>query len=278
MGYPMAGHISLGGYEVNVFNRSKQKSLAWSADYGGKNFDSPAQAVKGCDMAFLCVGKDEDVEEVVLETNGVLEGLAPGGIIIDHTTTSALLAKKMDKMCQDQGISFIDAPVSGGEVGAKLGNLTIMAGGDIKTFKKSKRVMDLYSKYCKRMGKSGSGQLTKMVNQICIAGLIQSLAEGMDFSERVGLDTKDVIGVLSQGAAQSWQMKNRWETMLNDEYEHGFAVDWMRKDLAFALQEASQNGASLEITKQVDTFYSEIQDQKGGRWDTSSLFRRLQRK
>ena len=278
MGYPMAGHISLGGYEVNVFNRSKQKSLAWSADYGGKNFDSPSQAVKGCDMAFLCVGKDEDVEEVVLETNGVLEGLAPGGIIIDHTTTSALLAKKMDKICQDQGVSFIDAPVSGGEVGAKLGNLTIMAGGDIKTFKKSKRVMDLYSKYCKRMGKTGSGQLTKMVNQICIAGLIQSLAEGMDFSERIGLDTKDVIGVLSQGAAQSWQMKNRWETMLNDEYEHGFAVDWMRKDLAFALQEASQNGASLEITKQVDIFYSEIQDQKGGRWDTSSLFRRLQRK
>ncbi len=278
MGYPMAGHISQGGYEVSVFNRSKEKSRSWNKDYGGRVSDSPVEAVKGCDMAFLCVGKDKDVEQVVLGANGILEGISPGGIVIDHTTTSSVLAKKLEKECQKKEIFFIDAPVSGGEIGAIEGNLTIMAGGDKEAFNKSKKVMNLYSKYCKRMGKAGTGQLTKMVNQICIAGLLQGLAEGMDFSEKAGLNTKEVIGAISQGAAQSWQMDNRWETMLDDEYEHGFSVDWMRKDLTISLQEATRNGSSLEITKIIDSFFSEIQDQGGARWDTSSLFRRLQRK
>ena len=226
-------------------------------------------------MIFLCVGNDEDVEKIILGKNGVLEGLETGGIIVDHTTTSAVLARNMSVSSSKKGIFFIDAPVSGGEIGAKNGTLTIMAGGDEEAFKSSLEVINLYSKYCKRMGGSGSGQLTKMVNQICIAGLIQGLAEGMHFSEKAGLDTKEVIEVISKGAAQSWQMENRWETMLSDYYEHGFAVDWMRKDLGFVLEEAIANGSNLEVTTLVDTFYAEIQRKGGGKLDTSSLFRRL---
>ena len=275
MGSPMAGHISNAGYSLKVFNRTREKSELWSEEYSGEVALSPAELAEGCDIVFLCVGNNQDVEEIVKGKNGVLEGLKAGGIIVDHTTTSSVLARTMSVSSSEKGISFIDAPVSGGEIGAKEGTLTIMAGGDEEAFKSSLEVINLYSKYCKRMGESGSGQLTKMVNQICIAGLIQGLAEGMHFSEKAGLDTKEVIEVISKGAAQSWQMENRWETMLSDFYEHGFAVDWMRKDLGFVLEEATTNGSNLEVTALVDTFYEEIQQKGGGRWDTSSLFRRL---
>jgi 3-hydroxyisobutyrate dehydrogenase-like beta-hydroxyacid dehydrogenase len=275
MGSPMAGYISKAGYSLKVFNRTREKSELWSKDYLGRVALSPAELAEGCDMVFLCVGNDEDVEKIILGKNGVLEGLETGGIIVDHTTTSSVLARNMSVSSSKKGIFFIDAPVSGGEIGAKDGTLTIMAGGEEEAFKSSLEVINLYSKYCKRMGGSGSGQLTKMVNQICIAGLIQGLAEGMHFSEKAGLDTKEVIEVISKGAAQSWQMENRWETMLSDYYEHGFAVDWMRKDLGFVLEEAIANGSNLEVTTLVDTFYAEIQRKGGGKWDTSSLFRRL---
>ena len=226
-------------------------------------------------MVFLCVGHDQDVEEIIRGKNGVLESMKPGGIIVDHTTTSSVLAKNMAMNSLKKGIFFIDAPVSGGEKGAKEGSLTIMAGGDEEAFNSSLQVLNLYSKYSKRMGDSGTGQLTKMVNQICIAGLIQALAEGMHFSEKAGLNTQEVIEVISRGAAQSWQMDNRWESMLADYYEHGFAVDWMRKDLGFVLEESVVNGSNLEITNLIDSFYDEVQQRGGGRWDTSSLFRRL---
>jgi len=275
MGSPMAGHISNAGYRLKVFNRTREKAELWSQEYSGEVTLSPAELAEGCDMVFLCVGNNQDVEEIVLGKNGVLEGLKAGGIIVDHTTTSSVLARTMSVNSSEKGISFIDAPVSGGEIGAKEGTLTIMAGGDEEAFKSSLEVISLYSKFCKRMGGSGSGQLTKMVNQICIAGLVQGLAEGMHFSEKAGLDTKEVIEVISKGAAQSWQMENRWETMLSDFYEHGFAVDWMRKDLGFVLEEATTNGSNLEVTALVDIFYAEIQQKGGGRWDTSSLFRRL---
>ena len=275
MGSPMAGYISKAGYSLKVFNRTREKSELWSKDYLGQVALSPAELAEGCDMIFLCVGNDEDVEKIILGKNGVLEGLETGGIIVDHTTTSSVLARNMSVSSSKKGIFFIDAPVSGGEIGAKDGTLTIMAGGEEEAFKSSLEVINLYSKYCKRMGGSGSGQLTKMVNQICIAGLIQGLAEGMHFSEKAGLDTKEVIEVISKGAAQSWQMENRWETMLSDYYEHGFAVDWMRKDLGFVLEEAIANGSNLEVTTLVDTFYAEIQRKGGGKLDTSSLFRRL---
>ena len=275
MGSPMAGHISNAGYSLKVFNRTREKSELWSEEYSGEVTLSPAELAESCDLVFLCVGNNQDVEEIVQGKNGVLEGLKAGGIIVDHTTTSSVLARTMSVSSSKKGISFIDAPVSGGEIGAKEGTLTIMAGGDEEAFKSSLEVINLYSKYCKRMGESGSGQLTKMVNQICIAGLIQGLAEGMHFSEKAGLDTKEVIEVISKGAAQSWQMENRWETMLSDFYEHGFAVDWMRKDLGFVLEEAIANGSNLKVTALVDTFYAEIQQKGGGRWDTSSLFRRL---
>ena len=275
MGSPMAGHISNAGYSLKVFNRTKKKSELWNEDYSGEVAFSPAELAEGCDIVFLCVGNNQDVEEIVQGKNGVLEGLKAGGIIVDHTTTSSVLARTMSVSSSEKGISFIDAPVSGGEIGAKEGTLTIMAGGDEEAFKSSLEVISLYSKFCKRMGGSGSGQLAKMVNQICIAGLVQGLAEGMHFSEKAGLDTKEVIEVISKGAAQSWQMENRWETMLSDFYEHGFAVDWMRKDLGFVLEEATTNGSNLEVTALVDTFYEEIQQKGGGRWDTSSLFRRL---
>ena len=275
MGSPLAGHISKAGYDLTVFNRTREKSEHWKEEYSGEIALSPAELAEGCDMVFLCVGNNQDVEEVVLGKNGLLKSLKPGGIIIDHSTTSSILAKNMASSSLERDVFFIDAPVSGGEVGAKEGALTIMAGGDEEAFKSSLEVINLYSKYCKRMGGSGSGQLTKMVSQICIAGLIQALAEGMNFSEKAGLDTKEVIDVISKGAAQSWQMENRWETMLSDYYEHGFAVDLMRKDLGFVLEEALVNGSDLEITSLVDTFYSEIQKTGGGRWDTSSLFRRL---
>ena len=277
MGSPIAGHISKAGYGVTVFNRTIEKSKLWHEEHGGKVALSPSELAEGCDMVFVCVGHDQDVEEIIQGRNGVLESMEPGGIIVDHTTTSSVLAKNMAVSSLKKGIFFIDAPVSGGEIGAKEGSLTIMAGGDEEAFNSSLQVLNLYSKYSKRMGDSGSGQLTKMVNQICIAGLIQALAEGMHFSEKAGLNTKEVIEVISRGAAQSWQMDNRWETMLADYYEHGFAVDWMRKDLGLCLAEANRNGALLPVSALVDQFYSEVQSMGGGRWDTSSLVRRLRR-
>ena len=275
MGSPMAGHISKAGYDVTVFNRTVEKSKLWHEEHGGKVALSPSELAERCDMVFLCVGHDQDVEEIIRGKNGVLESMEPGGIIVDHTTTSSVLAKNMAMSSLKKGIFFIDAPVSGGEIGAKEGSLTIMVGGDEEAFNSSLQVLNLYSKYSKRMGDSGTGQLTKMVNQICIAGLIQALAEGMHFSEKAGLNTQEVIEVISRGAAQSWQMDNRWESMLADYYEHGFAVDWMRKDLGFVLEESVVNGSNLEITNLIDSFYDEVQQRGGGRWDTSSLFRRL---
>ena len=278
MGSPMAGHISNAGYRLKVFNRTREKAELWSQEYSGEVTLSPAELAEGCDMVFLCVGNNQDVEEIVLGKNGVLEGLKAGGIIVDHTTTSSVLARTMSVNSSEKGISFIDAPVSGGEIGAKEGTLTIMAGGDEEAFKSSLEVINLYSKFCKRMGGSGSGQLTKMVNQICIAGLVQGLAEGTHFSEKAGLDTKEVIEVISKGAAQSWQMENRYKTMIDDQFDFGFAVDWMRKDLKIAMDEAKKNNSPLPVTKIVDGYYEEIQKMGGNRWDTSSLIRRFRKK
>jgi 3-hydroxyisobutyrate dehydrogenase-like beta-hydroxyacid dehydrogenase len=278
MGFPMAGHISKAGYEVRVFNRSNNKAVSWTKKYSGEICSSPSEIGKTCDMVFLCVGNDADVEDVVLKKEGLIETMKKGGIIIDHTTTSAHLARKIFKETAKRQIHYLDAPLSGGEIGAKEGALTIMCGGDEQAFEEARKVMKLYSKFSIRMGESGTGQLTKMVNQICISGLIQSLAEGINFSENAGLDTKKVIEVISKGAAQSWQMDNRWETMLEDEYDHGFAVDWMIKDLGFIKKEASLNNSTIEITNLVLSFYEEIKDKGGGKFDTSSLLRRIQEK
>ena len=276
MGSQIAKHIAKSGFNIRVFNRTQEKAKAWVEMYGGSFFNSPKEAARESDMVFLCVGNDEDVRSVITRNDGVLQSLTKGSIIIDHTTTSADLSLEMSQICLSKGIDFIDAPVSGGQVGAEKGELTVMAGGRNKAFKSAKEFMDLYSKSCVRMGKSGSGQLTKMVNQICLAGLIQSLAEGINFSKKAGLNTKEVIRVISQGAAQSWQMDNRWKTMLNDEYNHGFAVDFMRKDLGIAISEAKKKKITLEVVEMVDGFYKDIQSMEGNRWDTSSLLRRLE--
>jgi len=278
MGYPMAGHLKKAGLDVCVQNRSPGKSLRWVESYGGSHWDTPAELGAECDVVFLCVGKDEDVRSVVSGRDGLLESLNAGSIIVDHTTTSSSLAKELHKACLEKEIGFLDAPVSGGQAGAESGQLTIMIGGDKETERAVEKYLTHYSKFTKYMGPSGSGQLTKMVNQICIAGLLQGLSEGMNFSELAGLDSQEVIEVISKGAAQSWQMDNRWKTMLSDEYDHGFAVDWMVKDLGIAIQQASKNNAPVETTKLVNSYYQEIQEKDGGRWDTSSLLRRLKLK
>ena len=276
MGSQIARHIKERGLDLTVFNRTEEKAVKWVENNGGKFSRSPAEAAQNSDMVFLCVGNDEDVRSVVTGEHGVLQSLSKGSVIIDHTTTSADLAKEMSKICKTREIDFLDAPVSGGQVGAEEGQLSIMVGGNHKAFTSSKKLMDLYSKSCVRMGESGSGQLTKMVNQIFLTGLIQRLAEGINFSKKVGLDTKEVIHVISQGAAQSWQMDNRWKTMLNDKYDHGFAVDFMRKDLGIAINEAKKKKFKLEVVELVDSFYKEIQGMDGNRWDTSSLLKRLE--
>ena len=276
MGFPMANHLHNGGHKVRVCNRSEDKSKRWANLTGENYFLTPKEVAKGCDVVFLCVGNDEDVRSVVTGEDGILKSLKPGSIVVDHTTTSATLAQEMSSKCLNQGIFFIDAPLSGGQIGAESGKLTVMAGGDKNAFNKIKEPLSLYSKFVRRMGDSGTGQLTKMVNQICIASLIQGLAEGINFSEKAGLDTKGVVEVISKGAAQSWQMDNRWETMLSGEYEHGFAVDWMRKDLGIAMKEAENNTANIDITKTIDQYYKEVQAMGGSRWDTSSLLKRLQ--
>ena len=275
MGFPMAGHLSKVN-SVAVFNRTKEKIIAWQRSHDGIVCESPEHLGEICSQVYLCIGDDDDVREVVAGEKGLLNSLKSGSIIIDHTTTSASLSREMYQTCKKLDIDYIDAPVSGGQVGAEQGELTIMAGGNEEAYDKAKSVFSIYSKFSKLMGGSGSGQLTKMVNQICIAGLVQGLAEGIHFSQKAGLDTKEVIDVISKGAAQSWQMVNRWETMLLDQYEHGFAVDHMRKDLRIAIEEAQSNSAKLEVTELIDFFYKEIQNMGGNRWDTSSLLRRLQ--
>ena len=275
MGFPMAGHLSKVN-SVAVFNRTKEKIIAWQRSHDGIVCESPEHLGEICSQVYLCIGDDDDVRKVVAGEKGLLNSLKSGSIIIDHTTTSASLSREMYETCKKLDIDYIDAPVSGGQVGAEQGELTIMAGGSEEAYDKAKSVFSVYSKFSKLMGGSGSGQLTKMVNQICIAGLVQGLAEGIHFSQKAGLNTKEVIDVISKGAAQSWQMVNRWETMLLDQYEHGFAVDHMRKDLRIAIEEAQSNSAKLEVTELIDFFYKEIQNMGGNRWDTSSLLRRLQ--
>lgn len=275
MGFHMAGHLSKHN-QIAVFNRTKKKSEIWSAKYNGKICSSPADLAKISDVIILCVGNDGDVRDVVTGYQGLLKNLKPGSIIVDHTTTSAKLAKEIYELLDSNGIFYIDAPVSGGEVGAQTGMLSIMAGGNKDAYDQIKSILEPYTKLIKYMGLSGSGQYTKMVNQICIAGLIQALAEGINFSEKVGLNTKSVLEVVSNGAAQSWQMDNRWLTMLDDNYDHGFAVDLMRKDLEIVLDEANKNNINIEITKIINEFYKDIQKAGGGKWDTSSLLKRIE--
>tara|TARA_B100002019_G_C21246155_1_gene588376 strand:+ start:557 stop:1423 length:867 start_codon:yes stop_codon:yes gene_type:complete len=275
MGFPMAGHLSKYN-QIAVFNRTKKKSEIWSAKYKGKICSSPTELTKISDVIILCVGDDNDVRDIVTGHQGFLENLKPGSIIVDHTTTSAKLAKEMYQLLNSNNVSYIDAPVSGGELGAQSGKLSIMVGGNKDAYNQIKSILEPYTKLIKYMGVSGSGQYTKMVNQICIAGLIQALAEGINFSEKVGLDTKSVLEVVSSGAAQSWQMENRWLSMLDDSYDHGFAVDLMRKDLEIVLDEANIKNINVEITKIINEFYKDIQKVGGGRWDTSSLLKRIE--
>jgi 3-hydroxyisobutyrate dehydrogenase-like beta-hydroxyacid dehydrogenase len=277
MGYPMAGHLARSGYEVTVYNRTAAKAESWCAEYRGHRAASPAEAAKDAEITFCCVGNDDDVRDVILGEHGILRGAASGAVIVDHTTASAVVARDVAAAARDGGVDFLDAPLSGGQAGAENGQLTIMVGGDKTVFERVLPVMRSYSKACARIGPVGSGQLAKMVNQICIAGVVQGLSEGLHFAKRAGLDVEAVIGAISKGAAQSWQMENRWQTMVNDEFEFGFAVQWMRKDLKIALQEAQRNGARLEMTALVDGFYAEVEELGGSRWDTSSLIRRLEK-
>ena len=273
MGGPMASHLNNNGYNLSVFNRSSEKSEKWiTQNTKAKVCFSIKDVATDGDIIILCVGNDDDVRQIVNEIKALIK---PGTVVIDHTTTSAKLAKEMNNILVKQGSYFLDAPVSGGEAGAQQGTLSVMVGGDEKIYMSIKNVIDSYSKFSKFMGPSGHGQLTKMVNQICIAGLIQSLAEGLHFAKKSNLDVKDVIEVISKGAAQSWQMENRWKSMIEDEYEHGFAVDLMRKDLDIVLEHAKSIDVNLEITDIVNSFYRDIQNAGGGRWDTSSLLRRL---
>ena len=278
MGYPMAGHLSSKGFEVTVYNRTRARAERWLETFAGKLASTPAEAAAGADIVFACVGKDDDVREVSIGAQGAFETLPQGAVFVDHTTASAELARELDQRCREEGFHFIDAPVSGGQQGAENAHLTVMCGGDEGAFTKVAAVIASYAQTVKLLGPSGSGQLCKMVNQVCIAGLVQGLAEGLHFARAAGLDANEVVEVISKGAAQSWQMDNRHKTMLADEFEHGFAVDWMRKDLDIVLQEARRNGSQLPVTALVDQFYADVQAAGGGRWDTSSLLTRLQSK
>ncbi|WP_439102632.1 NAD(P)-dependent oxidoreductase [Congregibacter sp.] len=275
MGFPMAGHLAKAGYEVCVYNRTASKAELWSNTFSGRMAHTPAEAARGADIVALCVGNDDDVREVVSDSDGVFDGIAAGAVIVDHTTASAALARELATLSTARDVGFVDAPVSGGQAGAENGALTVMAGGAPDAFKKALPVMESYAKCVRLLGASGAGQLAKMVNQICIAGVVQGLSEALLFSEHAGLDSAAVIEVISQGAAQSWQMENRYKTMLAGEYEHGFAVDWMRKDLSIVLSEAQRLGLDLPITTLVDGFYGDVQAMGGARWDTSSLLARL---
>ncbi len=276
MGYPMAGHLRVkGGHEVTVYNRTGAKAQAWATQYGGRAVATPCEAALGQDMVFACVGNDDDLRQVTIGPDGAFAGMAPGAIFVDHTTASADVARELYAAASAAGFGFIDAPVSGGQAGAENGVLTVMCGGEASVYEKAEPVIAAFARACRLMGPSGAGQLTKMVNQICIAGLVQGLAEGVHFAQAAGLDVEAVIGVISKGAAQSWQMENRYRTMNEGKFDFGFAVDWMRKDLAICLEESRRNGAQLPVTALVDQFYAEVQKLGGARWDTSSLLARL---
>jgi 3-hydroxyisobutyrate dehydrogenase-like beta-hydroxyacid dehydrogenase len=278
MGYPMAAHLmKRGGHRVTVYNRTTARAEKWTAEHGGTSAPSPKAAATGADFIFTCVGNDDDLRSVVLGETGALAGMKKGATLIDNTTASARVARELAEAATAQGCGFLDAPVSGGQAGAENGQLTVMVGGDEATFGKAKPVIEAYAKMVGLMGPAGAGQLTKMVNQICIAGVVQGLSEGIHFARRAGLDVEQVIGVISKGAAQSWQMENRYKTMNAGKFDFGFAVDWMRKDLDMALTEARANGATLPVTALVDQFYADVQAIGGKRWDTSSLIARLDR-
>ncbi len=275
MGFPMAGHLKRSGHDVAVYNRSREKAAKWVEVYGGGAALTPAAAVKSAEIVFACVGNDDDLRSIVFGETGAFAGMGKGAIFVDHTTASAEIAREIDCAARAAGFGFLDAPVSGGQAGAENGKLTVMVGGAQSDFDRARPVIDSYARTCELMGPAGSGQLAKMVNQICIGGLVQALAEGMHFAQKAGLDGKKLLDVISKGAAQSWQMENRGHTMLEGNFDFGFAVDWMRKDLNICLAEAKRNGAQLPVTALVDQFYSRIQKRGGGRWDTSSLMQPL---
>jgi len=275
MGYPMAGHLANAGHELVVYNRTTSRVEQWVSQYAGMMAPTPAEAVRGAAVVLSCLGNDDHLREVLLGENGAFDAMKKGSLFIDHTTASAEIARELDQEARERGFAFLDAPVSGGQAGAESGQLSIMVGGQPTDFIHGSVVMDVYGKSVRLMGPVGSGQLTKMVNQICVAGLIQSLAEGLHFAQTAGLDGEAVMAVLCKGAASSWQMENRHQTMLKSEYDFGFAVDWMRKDLDIAMREAQNSGIELPVTKQVDQFYADVQEMGGGRWDTSSLLARL---
>ena len=277
MGYPMAGYISKGGHNVTVFNRTKSKAEKWIGEYKGKMAETPADAAKDAEYIFTCVGNDNDLREVTFGDKGAFKTIKKGAVYIDNTTASATIAREIYEFAKKNGFGALDAPVSGGQAGAENGALTVMIGGDQAEFDKAKDKIDCYSKKMKLLGKAGCGQLAKMVNQICIAGLVQGLSEGINFGMKAGLNMEDVIEVISKGAAQSWQMENRYKTMIDDKFDFGFAVDWMRKDLKIAMNEAKNNGSLLPVTELVDKFYGEVQGLGGNRWDTSSLIKRLRK-
>ena len=271
MGYPMAGHLAAKGHKMKIYNRSRKRAKKWAGEHNGIIVNSPAEAAANADFVFTCVGDDDDLRSVTLEQDGAFSDMKPGSILIDHTTTSANVARELYAIAKERKIGFLDAPVSGGQVGAENGSLSVMVGGDKKNFEKAKPLINSYAKVVVQLGKSGSGQLGKMVNQICIAGLLQALAEGLNFAKKAGLDGGQILEVVSKGAAQSWQMENRGQTMLRSEFNFGFAIDWMRKDLGICLDEANHNGARLPLTAIVDQFYKQIQQRGGNKLDTSSL-------
>ena len=275
MGLPMAGHLAKAGHDVTVYNRSAQKAQAWVAEFGGRAAATPAQAAQGAEIVFACVGNDDDLRSVVLGDKGGFAGMTSGATFVDHTTASASVARELAEIAKNKGLKFIDAPVSGGQAGAVNGMLTVMCGGDEADFNAVKEAIALFARAVTLVGPSGAGQLAKMVNQICIAGLVQGLSEGVAFGQAAGLDMKQVLDVISKGAAQSWQMENRGSTMVDDKFDFGFAVDWMRKDLGLVMDEARRNGARVPVTALVDQFYADVQKMGGSRWDTSSLVKRL---
>lgn len=276
MGYPMAGHLAKAGHQVKVYNRTTAKAEGWAKEHKGSFGATPAEAAQGAEVVFVCVGNDNDLREVVCGENGVLKGIAKGAILVDHTTASADIAREIAGLAADQGVGFLDAPVSGGQAGAENGVLSVMVGGDARSFDIVSPIMDCYAKTSRLLGEAGSGQLAKMVNQICIGGLVQALSEAVHFAKRAGLDAEQVFDVIQHGAAGSWQMVNRHQTMIANEFDFGFAVDWMRKDFNIVLDEARKNGARLPVTAMVDQFYADVQAMDGGRLDTSSLLKRLE--
>jgi 3-hydroxyisobutyrate dehydrogenase len=278
MGFPMAGHLAKkGGHDVTVYNRNAAKAQAWVEKFGGKSAPTPKAAAEGQDFVMCCVGNDNDLRAVTLGDNGAFAGMKKGATFVDHTTASAEIARELDKEATKRGFKFVDAPVSGGSAGAENGVLTVMCGGSQDAYAGAEPVIAAYARMCKLLGPAGSGQLTKMVNQICIAGLVEGLSEGIHFARKSGLDVQAVIETISKGAAQSWQMENRWKTMNDGKFDYGFAVEWMRKDLSICIAEARRNGANLPVTALVDQFYSEVEKMGGKRWDTSSLLARLER-